>query len=70
MTMKVSFYFDTYAHQQLKHIFPTQNPGTKIKGATRYKVTVEVPDPLDLDVDEEIQVDAVKVEGDEHSIDA
>lgn len=60
--MKVSFYFDTYPHQELKHIYPTQTPGKKLENTTRYKVTVEVPNPLDEGCDTELFPEAVKID--------
>jgi hypothetical protein len=60
--MKISFYFDTYPHQELKYIFPTQTPTKKADNVTRYKVTVEVPDPLDEGCNTELFPEAIKVE--------
>lgn len=65
--MKISFYFDTYPNQELKYIFATQSPGKKRENVTRYKVTVEVRNPLDDGVDNEIFAEAVKVEDDNAS---
>lgn len=62
--MKISFYFDTYNHQKLEHIYATQTPGKKMKNVTRYKVTVEIPDPLDKDCDTELFPEAEKIEDD------
>ena len=55
--MKCAFYIDTYPGMKPEYIFPAAVPGKKYEGQIRYKVTFELPDPNDLEVDEIIAGD-------------
>lgn len=49
--MKVDIYFDVYPYTNSpEDISPTTHPWEKSKDATRYKVSVEIPDPRNPDV--------------------
>lgn len=48
--MKVSIYFDIYTWSTPENIHPTTKPSeSKLNGATRYRVDVDIPDPAKPD---------------------
>jgi hypothetical protein len=48
--VKISFYFDVWPWTRAADIIAWSAPNSKLEGATRYRVDVEIPDPESPDV--------------------
>lgn len=52
--MKIDFYFDWFAGSDSRHFVAYSTPLPKLDFTTRFKFTVEIPDPQKPDIEGEV----------------
>lgn len=55
--LKIILYLDLYPGQDMKYAMAVANPTAKLDSFTRYRLTVELPDPARPDADAEVLVE-------------
>lgn len=54
LMMEINLYMDIWPGIEQGYLSATNQPGTKPENVTRYKLTFDIPDPQDPDVEVEV----------------